>query len=199
MARGFKLADLAPHLRASVEKQIADDARRKARDNRARALAQEYVAGALELWAPGDPPTTTHQAKHIAFRGGKPTLRDDERLVAARAHYARHFGHNPDHAKLQGPIEALIQVRFAIAAGPPAWWQNKPDADNAAKAVLDAAVAAGFIQDEKIASLIVEKVGTTTVSGPLGVGVLVRLRTLERSPAVVPAGPTLGRLVPSRE
>lgn len=199
--RGLKLSDLAPHLRAQVQLQIDNDARRRARDNRARLLAQAYVVGSLELWAPGDPPTVTHQAKHIAIRNGKPTLRDDERLVAARQHYARCFGHNPDTAKLAGPIEATIQVRFRQAEGPPTWWEKKPDADNSAKAVLDAVEAGGFLQDEKVSLLIVQKLGINHTDprkndGPLGLGVLVRLRTLERSPTILAPGPNLGRIVP---
>lgn len=193
---GFRLGDLSPALRAQVQGQIDAEDRRKAASNRAKLLAQQYVAGSLELWAPGEPPTTTHQAKHIEFRGGKPTIRDDERLKAAREHYARAFGHNPDVAMLAAPIEASIQVRFLTADGPPAWWIKKPDADNAAKAVLDAAVKSGYLQDEKVARLIVEKLGITTIDGTLGVGVLVLLRTLERPPAVLRAGPNVGRIVP---
>lgn len=194
--RGFKLSDLSPALRAQVQGQIDEEDRRKSRDNRAKLLAQEYAAGSLELWAPGEPPTVTHQSKHIAWRKGRPTLRDDDRLLAAREHYAACFGHNPDKAQLAGPIEAAIQVRFLTADGPPAWWEKKPDADNAAKAVLDAAVKSGFIRDEKVSILIVEKLGITTIAGTLGVGVLVKLRTLERPPAVWKVGPIVGRITP---
>lgn len=67
---------------------------------------------------------------------------------------------------ISGPIEGPVSVTIVLTwtlpksapkRNPPTWKVTKPDADNVAKAVLDAACGILFLDDNSVVRLVVEK------------------------------------------
>jgi Holliday junction resolvase RusA-like endonuclease len=124
---------------------------------------------------PGDVPDTRPRARVLRL-GARTTARAytapryREWMVAAHAEAAAVWG---GRAPLGGPLEVRVLVvrqsadREALAAQPRRWREGKPDADNAAKAALDALVAVGVMGDDvQVVALHVEQVwGATAGAG----------------------------------
>ena len=124
---------------------------------------------------PGDVPDTRPRARVLRL-GARTTARAytapryREWMVAAHAEAAVVWG---GRAPLGGPLEVRVLVvrqsadREALAAQPRRWREGKPDADNAAKAALDALVAVGVMGDDvQVVALHVEQVwGATAGAG----------------------------------
>jgi hypothetical protein len=105
-------------------------------------------------------------------------------MVAAHAEAAAVWG---SRAPLVGPLEVRVLVvrqsadREALAVLPRRWRQSKPDADNAAKAALDALVAVGVMSDDvQVVALHVEQVWGATAGAD---GFTTDLRGAERQRA----------------
>ncbi len=120
---------------------------------------------------PGDVPDTRPRARVLRL-GARTTARAytapryREWMAAAHAEAAAVWG---PRAPLVGPLEVRVLVvrqsadREALAAQPRRWRQGKPDADNAAKAALDALVAVGVMGDDvQVVALHVEQVWGAT-------------------------------------
>src|SRR5436309_3503650 len=119
------------------------------------------VPARLTLFVHGDPPTTTHHDKRIEKRGRRLCLVDTPRLRAARDYYFRAIPER-NGPPIAGPVLARLTFCWgdgAMGAGDlPRWMEQTPDADNAAKAVLDAIAERRWIQnDSKVARLVVMK------------------------------------------
>jgi Holliday junction resolvase RusA-like endonuclease len=120
---------------------------------------------------PGDVPDTRPRARVLRL-GARTTARAytapryREWMAAAHAEAAAVWGGRPP---LVGPLEVRVLVvrqtpdREALAQLPRRWRQGKPDADNAAKAALDALVAVGVMGDDvQVVALHVEQVWGAT-------------------------------------
>ena len=123
------------------------------------------------LVLPGDVPDTRPRARVLRL-GTRTTARAytapryREWMVAAHAEAAAVWGGRPP---LAGPLEVRVLVvrqsadREALAALPRRWRVSRPDADNAAKAALDALVAVGVMGDDvQVVALHVEQVWGAT-------------------------------------
>lgn len=105
---------------------------------------------------------------------------DYEALVATTA-AATLAGDAPTHQLLDGPLEAVLEMRFPVPASwskakraralaGVGWHTSKPDADNVAKAVLDACNGVVFRDDSQIVIL----TATKEFSETPGVRVVIR-------------------------
>ena len=103
-----------------------------------------------------------------------------EALVAATA-AATLAGDAPTHQLLDGPLEAVLEMRFPVPASWSKakraralagieWHTSKPDADNVAKAILDACNGVVFRDDAQVVML----VATKAFSDESGVRVVIR-------------------------
>lgn len=138
---------------------------------------------------PGDVPDTRPRARVLRL-GATTTARAytapryREWQKAAHAEAAAVWG---PRAPLVGPLEVRVLVvrqspdREALAPQPRRWRQGKPDADNAAKAALDALVAVGVMADDvQVVRLVVEQVWGATAGAE---GFTTDLRGPERQRA----------------
>ena len=134
----------------------------------------------IEFFVPGTPvgkgrPRAARRgAGLVMFTPGKTA--DYEALVAATAGNAMRA-----HQLLDGPLEAVLDVRFPVpvswskakrarALAGVEWHTSKPDADNVAKAILDACNGVVFRDDSQIVILI----ATKAFSEEPGVRVVIR-------------------------
>ena len=138
----------------------------------------------IEFFVPGTPvgkgrPRAARRgAGVVMFTPGKTA--DYEALVAATAAAAL-AGDAPTHQLLDGPLEAVLEMRFPVPASwskarraralaGAEWHTSKPDADNVAKAVLDACNGVVFRDDSQVVILI----ATKAFSEEPGVRVVIR-------------------------
>lgn len=109
-----------------------------------------------------------------------------EGLVAATAAAAL-AGNALAHQLLDGPLEAVLEMRFPVPASWSKakraralagvdWHTSKPDADNVAKAILDACNGVVFRDDAQVVML----VATKAFSDEPGVRVVIRECTARR-------------------
>ena len=134
----------------------------------------------IEFFVPGTPvgkgrPRAARRgAGLVMFTPGKTA--DYEALVAATAGNAMRA-----HQLLDGPLEAVLDVRFPVpvswskarrarALAGAEWHTSKPDADNVAKAILDACNGVVFRDDAQVVVLI----ATKAFSEEPGVRVVIR-------------------------
>ena len=134
----------------------------------------------IEFFVPGAPvgkgrPRAARRgAGLVMFTPGKTA--DYEALVAATAGNAMRA-----HQLLDGPLEAVLEMRFPVQASwskakraralaGVEWHTSKPDADNVAKAVLDACNGVMFRDDSQVVILI----ATKAFSEEPGVRVVIR-------------------------
>ena len=134
----------------------------------------------IEFFVPGTPvgkgrPRAARRgAGLVMFTPGKTA--DYEALVAATAGNAMRA-----HQLLDGPLEAVLDVRFPVpvswskarrarALAGAEWHTSKPDADNVAKAILDACNGVVFRDDSQIVML----TATKEFSETPGVRVVIR-------------------------
>ena len=138
----------------------------------------------IEFFVPGAPvgkgrPRAARRgAGVVMFTPGKTA--DYEALVAATAAAAL-SGDALAHQLLDGPLEAALEMRFPVPASwskakraralaGAEWHTSKPDADNVAKAILDACNGVVFRDDSQIVILI----ATKAFSEEPGVRVVIR-------------------------
>ena len=138
----------------------------------------------IEFFVPGTPvgkgrPRAARRgAGVVMFTPGKTA--DYEALVAATAAAAL-AGDAPTHQLLDGPLEAVLEMRFPVPASwskakraralaGVEWHTSKPDADNVAKAILDACNGVVFRDDSQVVILI----ATKAFSEEPGVRVVIR-------------------------
>ena len=109
-----------------------------------------------------------------------------EALVAATAAAAL-AGNSLAHQLLDGPLNVVLEMRFPVPAGwskakraralaGAEWHTSKPDADNVAKAILDACNGVVFRDDAQVVVLI----ATKAFSKEPGVRVAIREMQNER-------------------
>ena len=139
----------------------------------------------IEFFVPGAPvgkgrPRAARRgAGVVMFTPGKTA--DYERLVAATAAAALSCDALAAHQLLDGPLEAVLEMRFPVPASwskarraralaGAEWHTSKPDADNVAKAVLDACNGVVFRDDSQIVML----TATKGFSEAPGVRVVIR-------------------------
>ena len=140
----------------------------------------------IEFFVPGAPvgkgrPRAVRRgAGVVMFTPGKTA--DYERLVAATAAAALSCDAlAAAHQLLDGPLEAVLEMRFpapaswskakrARALAGIEWHTSKPDADNVAKAILDACNGVVFRDDSQVVILI----ATKAFSEEPGVRVVIR-------------------------
>ena len=142
------------------------------------------VSRKIELFVPGTPvgkgrPRAARRGAGVAmFTPGKTA--DYEALVAATAAAALACDALA-HQLLDGPLEAVLEMRFpapaswskakrARALAGAEWHTSKPDADNVAKAILDACNGVVFRDDAQVVVLI----ATKAFSEEPGVRVVIR-------------------------
>ena len=138
----------------------------------------------IEFFVPGTPvgkgrPRAARRgAGVVMFTPGKTA--DYEALVAATAAAALACDALA-HQLLDGPLEAVLEMRFpapaswskakrARALAGAEWHTSKPDADNVAKAILDACNGVVFRDDSQVVILI----ATKAFSEEPGVRVVIR-------------------------
>ena len=144
----------------------------------------------IEFFVPGTPvgkgrPRAARRgAGVVMFTPGKTA--DYEALVAATAAAALACDALA-HQLLDGPLEAVLEMRFpapaswskakrARALAGAEWHTSKPDADNVAKAILDACNGVVFRDDAQVVMLI----ATKAFSEEPGVRVVIREVQSER-------------------
>ena len=144
----------------------------------------------IEFFVPGAPvgkgrPRAARRgAGVVMFTPGKTA--DYEALVAATAAAALACDALA-HQLLDGPLEAVLEMRFpapaswskakrARALAGAEWHTSKPDADNVAKAILDACNGVVFRDDAQVVVL----VATKAFSDEPGVRVVIREVQSER-------------------
>ena len=144
----------------------------------------------IEFFVPGTPvgkgrPRAARRgAGVVMFTPGKTA--DYEALVAATAAAALACDALA-HQLLDGPLEAVLEMRFpapaswskakrARALAGAEWHTSKPDADNVAKAILDACNGVVFRDDAQVVVLI----ATKAFSEEPGVRVVIREAQNER-------------------
>lgn len=131
-----------------------------------------------------EPPTVTHQAKHIIYvyraqKGGAarrvPMMGDTPDLKRALAMYSRVLTTQADRPKvaLQGYIEMELWFVWKWNFDHENWRIATPDWDNAAKTLQDALVKAGFILHDNQ----VVRAHVTKLNGP-NPGIVIKLRRL---------------------
>lgn len=125
----------------------------------------------IEFFVPGTPvgkgrPRAVRRGAGVAmFTPGKTA--GYEALVATTA-AATLAGDAPTHQLLDGPLEAVLEMRFPVPASwskakraralaGVEWHTSKPDADNVAKAILDACNGVVFRDDSQVVILIATK------------------------------------------
>ena len=134
----------------------------------------------VEFFVPGTPvgkgrPRAARRGAGVVMFTPEKTA-DYESLVAATAGNAMRA-----HQLLDGPLEAVLEMRFPVPASwskakraralaGVEWHTSKPDADNVAKAVLDACNGVVFRDDSQIVILI----ATKAFSEEPGVRVVIR-------------------------
>ena len=138
----------------------------------------------IEFFVPGAP--IGKERPRAARRGAGVVMFTPEKtagyeaLVAATAAAAL-AGDAPTHQLLDGPLEAVLEMRFPVPASwskakraralaGVEWHTSKPDADNVAKAVLDACNGVVFRDDAQVVMLVATKV----FSDEPGVRVVIR-------------------------
>ena len=138
----------------------------------------------IEFFVPGAP--IGKERPRAARRGAGVVMFTPEKtagyeaLVAATA-AATLAGDAPTHQLLDGPLEAVLEMRFPVPASwskakraralaGVEWHTSKPDADNVAKAVLDACNGVVFRDDAQVVML----VATKEFSEAPGVRVVIR-------------------------
>ena len=139
----------------------------------------------IEFFVPGAPvgkgrPRAARRgAGVVMFTPGKTA--DYERLVAATAAAALSCDALAAHQLLDGPLEAVLEMRFPVPASwskakrvwalaGVEWHTSKPDADNVAKAILDACNGVVFRDDAQVVML----AATKAFSDEPGVRVVIR-------------------------
>lgn len=138
----------------------------------------------IEFFVPGAPigkgrPRAARRGAGVVMFTPEKTA-DYEALVAATA-AATLAGDAPTHQLLDGPLEAVLEMRFPVpsswskakrarALAGVEWHTSKPDADNVAKAVLDACNGVVFRDDSQIVML----TATKEFSETPGVRVVIR-------------------------
>ena len=134
----------------------------------------------IEFFVPGTPvgkgrPRAARRGAGVVMFTPEKTA-DYERLVAATAGNAMRA-----HQLLDGPLEAVLEMRFPVPASwskakraralaGVEWHTSKPDADNVAKAILDACNGVVFRDDSQVVILI----ATKAFSESPGVRVVIR-------------------------
>ena len=138
----------------------------------------------IEFFVPGAP--IGKERPRAARRGAGVVMFTPEKtagyeaLVAATA-AATLAGDAPTHQLLDGPLEAVLEMRFPVPASWSKakraralagieWHTSKPDADNVAKAILDACNGVVFRDDAQVVML----VATKEFSEAPGVRVVIR-------------------------
>lgn len=138
----------------------------------------------IEFFVPGAPvgkgrPRAARRgAGVVMFTPGKTA--DYEALVATTAAAAL-AGDAAAHRLLDGPLSAVLEMRFPVPTGwskakraralaGAEWHTSKPDADNVAKAVLDACNGVVFRDDAQVVMLVAAK----AFSDEPGVRVVIR-------------------------
>lgn len=121
----------------------------------------------IEFFVPGAPvgkgrPRAARRGAGVVMFTPEKTA-DYEALAATTAGNAMHA-----HQLLDGPLEAVLEMRFPIPASWSKakraralagieWHTSKPDADNVAKAILDACNGVVFRDDAQVVMLIATK------------------------------------------
>ena len=119
----------------------------------------------IVLTIPGPP---FSQKRHrVDMRGGFARAHDDKRNISwkgsAQVHMLRAMG---DRQPFDEPIRVTIVAGFEMPKGrclkrslrPAEWNQSQKDVDNIAKAVLDAGNGIIYVDDRRVAELLVQKV-----------------------------------------
>lgn len=145
-----------------------------------RALAlKPPVAGAVQFWLDGPPPTVTHHAKEIIRLGGRLGLKNSDRLRAAHEWHAMRIP--PIDQPIAGPLIAHVTWYFPLPDKPLPGevvggdMQRKPDRENLAKVLFDSLERAGWIEnDSKVTRGPLTKFWTETKYA----GIRIYLRTV---------------------
>lgn len=102
----------------------------------------------IDFFLEMDPPTATYQEKNMNWK--TKSMYQDDRSADAKAKLRAHLvKHIPDQP-LNGPLRMTVTWGF-LAKGKHrfnTWCMNKPDLDNAQKALQDAMTELGFWKDD---------------------------------------------------
>ena len=139
----------------------------------------------IEFFVPGAPigkgrPRAAWRGAGVVMFTPEKTA-DYEALVSATAAAAMASDAPAAHQLLDGPLEAVLEMRFQVPASwskarraralaGAEWHTSKPDADNVAKAVLDACNGVVFRDDAQVVVMI----ATKAFSEEPGVRVVIR-------------------------
>lgn len=141
------------------------------RDRLGITLVGGHARPALSPCVPGyfyfdlhmDPPTTTHHAKKIAVRGGRPTLVNIAALAAVWDRYLAEIPARQTLVPLAPPVVLHVSFRFPRSADREYserlhYHIHKPDLDNSLKVLKDVLALRGYLAaDEHVSRAIIEK------------------------------------------
>lgn len=104
----------------------------------------------IEFFMPMVPPTTTHQEKRIAVRGGRPIVYEDERLADARRKLTAHLARHRPQTPMAGAVELLCIWQWTPKSPDMdgRYKTSRPDTDNLQKLLKDCMTAVGFWKDD---------------------------------------------------
>lgn len=106
-----------------------------------------------------DPPTTTHQEKHVSIVDGKPVFYEPQELKAARQKLMAHLAKHKPEKKYKCGIRLWVKWCFPRGKHKDGEYRiTKPDTDNLQKLLKDCMTECGYWKDDAlVASEIVEK------------------------------------------
>jgi Holliday junction resolvase RusA-like endonuclease len=119
----------------------------------------------LSLFAPMEPPTTTHQMKQVRVVGGKPRFYEPAAVADARAKLIAHLAKHRPEAPLEGPVELRVDWLFPLCGDHcnGDYRTSKPDTDNLQKLLKDVMTRLGYWTDDaQVAREMVQKLWSKT-------------------------------------
>lgn len=131
----------------------------------------------LQIYLPGNPPTTTAQTREVHVVKGKPVFYDPPQLLAAKQQLQdRLIPHIPD-APYDSAIRLIVKWCFPRGSHEHGTYKTtKPDTDNLQKLLKDVMTSLHFwLDDALVASEIIEKFWTDKP------GIFIRIEELTPS------------------
>lgn len=107
-----------------------------------------------------DPPTVTHQEKHVHVVNGKPVFYEPAELMNARKKLRAYLNRHKPKVKYDAPLELTVKWCFPVTGRHKTgeYRTTKPDTDNLQKLLKDCMTDVGFwVDDARVCREVVEK------------------------------------------
>ena len=132
---------------------------------------------ALQIFLPGDPPTTTAQTRAVRVINGKPVFYDPPQLARAKAYLHDALIPYVPEAPYDGPLRLIVKWCFPRGSHEHgAYKTTRPDTDNLQKLLKDTMTRLHYwIDDALVASEISEKFWTDKP------GIYIRIEELDEA------------------